>query len=269
MLQRNQWLLLIPAVTICAAFFLLPMARLLMLSVEDGWLTYYSAIIRERQYLESLLYTVVLASVVTMVSLLLSTISGLFLAKNQFPGRSILIAMLTFPLAFPGVVIGFFVIMLGGRQGLSALLGMAITGDRWVFAYSMMGLFVGYIYFSIPRVIVTVMASAEKIDPQLIEAARALRASGWRIFLDVTLPSLKPGLIASGSICFATAMGAFGTAFTLATDIDVLPMSIYTEFTLSANFGMAAALSIVLGIVTWVCLWIANRYQNNNMVMGA
>lgn len=50
-------------------------------------------------------------------------------------------------------------------------------------------------------------------------------------------------LLAAGAICFATAMGAFGTAFTLATRIDVLPMIIYTEFTLQANIAMAAALS--------------------------
>jgi undecaprenyl pyrophosphate phosphatase UppP len=55
---------------------------------------------------------------------------------------------------------------------------------------------------------------------------------------------LKPAfMLAAGAICFATAVGAFGTAFTLATKINVLPMVIYTEFTLQANVAMAAALS--------------------------
>lgn len=52
-------------------------------------------------------------------------------------------------------------------------------------------------------------------------------------------------------------MGAFGTAFTLATRINVLPMVIYTEFTLQANIAMAAALSFVLGAVTWLALALA------------
>ena len=55
-----------------------------------------------------------------------------------------------------------------------------------------------------------------------------------------SLPALKPAIISAGAICFATAMGAFGTAFTLATHINVLPMMIYTEFTNYANFAMAA-----------------------------
>ena len=54
-------------------------------------------------------------------------------------------------------------------------------------------------------------------------------------------------------------MGAFGTAFTLATNIDVLPMLIYTEFTLAANFSISAALSVGLGIITWLILRLPAR----------
>ena len=77
-----------------------------------------------------------------------------------------------------------------------------------------------------------------------------------------------PSLIAAGAIAFATAMGAFGTAFTLATNIDVIPMVIYTEFTLSANIAMAAALSIVLGIVTWALLLIARSLSGTTVAAG-
>jgi putative spermidine/putrescine transport system permease protein len=128
---------------------------------------------------------------------------------------------------------------------------------RRYLAYSMTGLFLGYLYFSIPRVITTVMAAAEKVDTNLEEAARSLGASPWTVTIDVLIPALKPGLVSSGAICFATSMGAFGTAFTLATDIDVLPIVIYTEFTLSANIAMASALSIFLGIITWGILTLA------------
>jgi putative spermidine/putrescine transport system permease protein len=161
------------------------------------------------------------------------------------------------------------VIMLAGRQGLIGALSLKLTGDRWVFAYSMSGLFLGYLYFSIPRVIVTVMASATKLDASLEEAARSLGASPWRITRDIVLPALSPGLIAAGAVCFATAMGAFGTAFTLATDIDVLPMTIYTEFTLNANMMTAAGLSIVLGIVTWAVLALARSVSGSAVAASA
>ncbi|MDY7507504.1 ABC transporter permease [Ralstonia sp. L16] len=249
--------LLAPAVALFCAFWLLPMAALLRVSGSEGLVATYTAALTTPRYLGSLFSTVVLSAAVTLATLILSTIAGLFLVRHNVPGKRMITAMLTFPLAFPGVVVGFMVILLAGRQGLLGDLTHKLVGEKWVFAYSIGGLFLGYLYFSIPRVVLTVMAAAEKLDRSLEEAARSLGASSWQVTRDVLVPGLAPALIASGAICFATSMGAFGTAFTLATDIDVLPMTIYTEFTLNAGIAMAAALSVVLGVVTWLVLAIA------------
>jgi len=157
------------------------------------------------------------------------------------------------------------VIMLAGRLGVFASISLALGGDRLVFAYSMVGLFMGYLYFSTPRVLLTVMGVAEKLDGRLIEAARSLGAGPWAVQRDIVLPALAPAFVAAGSICFATAMGAFGTAFTLATRIDVLPMVIYQEFTESANIAMAAALSVMLGLVAWAILALARLNGGSNV----
>lgn len=251
-------LLICPFFICFAAFFLLPMARLVIAAStgEQGMAVYWEMITTGR-YLTTLCYTVALSAGVTLATLVISGISGVFLQRNRFFGKSFIVALLTFPLAFPGVVVGFMIILLAGRQGILGSITGALTGSRLVLAYSMTGLFLGYLYFSIPRVITTIMAAAEKIDPSLEEAARSLGASAWAVARDVMIPALTPGLISSGAICFATAMGAFGTAFTLATDIDVLPIVIYTEFTLSANIAMASALSIFLGGITWGALLLA------------
>ncbi|THF61022.1 ABC transporter permease [Pseudothauera rhizosphaerae] len=249
---------LLPAAIFFIAFFILPMGRLFIVggSGSRGW-SAYAAILTDAVYFNALLATLGVAAATTVTTLLVSGVAGVFLQRHPFPGNRLLVSLLTLPLAFPGVVIGFMVIMLAGRQGLIGTLTQALGGDRLVFAYSLAGLFMGYVYFSIPRTLLTIMAAAEKLDPRLEEAARSLGASTWRVVRDVILPGLKPALISSGAICFATAVGAFGTAFTLATRIDVLPMVIYTEFTLSANIAMAAALSFVLGAVTWLVLALA------------
>ncbi|MDE1183874.1 ABC transporter permease [Paraburkholderia sp.] len=261
--------LIAPALAVFLAFWLLPMVSLAQISGDGHAFATYRAMLTHPRYMSSLAATVALSAAVTLATLVLSVIAGLHLARREFAGRRTLLALLTFPLAFPGVVVGFMVIMLAGRQGLIGALSMKLTGDRWVFAYSMTGLFLGYLYFSIPRVIVTVMASASKLDPTLEEAARSLGASSLRISCDIVLPALSPGLIAAGAVCFATAMGAFGTAFTLATDIDVLPMTIYTEFTLNANMVTAAGLSIVLGLVTWLVLWLARNVSGSAVAASA
>ncbi|EKE78967.1 MULTISPECIES: ABC transporter permease [Oceanibaculum] len=267
--KRDNFLLamlLAPALLVFCAFFLLPIGRLALAAGTgpDG-LSAYAAILTNPRYRESLIATVLLSAGVTLATLVLCAVCGLFLERNRFPGRAVLIGIMTLPLSFPGVVVGFLVIMLAGRQGLIGDLTQALSGSKLVFAYSMAGLFLGYLYFSIPRVILTVMASAGKLDRRLEEAARSLGASTFAVTRDVILPGLLPALLSSGAICFATSMGAFGTAFTLATNIDVLPMVIYTEFTLHANIAMAAALSLILGLITWAVLALARTAAGSSV----
>lgn len=259
-------LLMLPAGIVFAAFFLMPLAQLVVIggSGKLGWAA-YAEVFSGSYYLKSFAQTIALSLAVTLFTLVVSGIAGVFLERNRFPGHSVLTAMLTLPLAFPGVVIGFMVIMLAGRQGLIPDITDKLVGERLVFAYSMAGLFMGYVYFSIPRTILTVMAAAEKLDPRLEEAARSLGAGPLRVVRDVMLPALKPAFLAAGAICFATAMGAFGTAFTLATRINVVPMVIYTEFTLQANVAMAAALSFVLGAITWAALAFARSLTGSSV----
>jgi putative spermidine/putrescine transport system permease protein len=268
--SRRLFLLALPALVVFAAFWLLPIANLILQSGsgERGFATYWQVLSTPR-YATGLLVTMLLSAGVTAVTLGIAVVSGLFLVRNRFPGRSLLVSSLTLPLAFPGVVVGFMVIMLAGRQGLVGSVSLWLTGEKLVFAYTFAGLFVGYVYFSIPRVILTVMASAEKLDFMLEEAARSLGANGWRVVADVILPGLAPALMSSGAICFATSMGAFGTAFTLNAGIDVLPMIIYNEFTLNANIATASALSVVLGFITWIVLALARTFAGAGVAAAA
>src|SRR6201981_918998 len=260
------WLCLLPLAAVTAAFFLLPMARLVVTGAEGPQgAAGYLAILAEPRYRATLINTVLLATATTVVTLIVATIAGMFLQRHRFVGREVLVAMLTFPLAFPGVVVGFMIILLAGRQGLIGDVTNRLTGQKLVFAYSIYGLFLGYLYFSIPRVILTIMAAVQKLDPGLEEAARSLGAGPWAVQRAVVLPALARAFVASGAIAFATAMGAFGTAFTLATNIDVLPMLIYTEFTLAANIAISAALSVGLGLVAWAVLALARSFGGNTV----
>lgn len=257
---KARWRLacIAPAVAFFAAFWLLPIVRLIALPADKGWQTYF-IVLTEAKYLTSLLNTLLLSLAVTALTLVLGAAVGIFLARSRFIGRRVLISLLTLPLSFPGVIIGFFVILLGGRQGAIATLADSMGLGRWTFAYGLLGLFLAYLYFSLPRAIASYAAAAEAMDRALEEAARSLGASRWHIIRDVWVPELAPTTLACGAIVFATAMGAFGTAFTLASKFEVIPITIYNEFTNYANFALAASLSITLGLVTWAALALARR----------
>lgn len=261
--SRQRWLLLgcaAPAGAFFLLFWLLPVMRLLALPAEKGWQTYF-AVLTDSRYLSSMLQTVALSLVVTLATLVLGSAVGIYLARCEFRGKRVLLSLLTLPLSFPGVIVGFFVILLGGRQGLVADISDALTGNRITFAYGLLGLFLAYLYFSLPRAIATYAAAAESMNLQLEEAARSLGASRLRVARDVWLPELAPTTLACGAILFATSMGAFGTAFTLASKFEVIPITIYNEFTNYANFALAASLSISLGVVTWLVLFVARHFK--------
>ncbi|MDE1949619.1 MAG: ABC transporter permease subunit [Burkholderiales bacterium] len=250
---------LAPALVFFVAFWLLPMAGLAALPASTGAATYF-VVLTEPRYLASLVQTTLLSIAVTAVSLALAAAVGLYLGRRRFAGRRLLLSVLTLPLSFPGVIVGFFVILFGGRQGPIASLSDALFGTRITFAYGVSGLFLAYLYFSLPRAIASFTAVAERMAPDLEEAARSLGAGRLRIVLDVWWPALAPTAMASGAILFATSMGAFGTAFTLASRYEVLPITIYNEFTNYANFALAASLSIALGAMTWGVLFLARRF---------
>lgn len=259
---NQRWLLLgcmAPAAVFFLAFWLLPVARLVALPANQGWRTYF-AVLTNSRYLESMADTLALSLAVTLATLLLGGAVGIYLARRDFRGKRLLLSLLTLPLSFPGVIIGFFVILLGGRQGLVADLAAATGMGRVTFAYGLLGLFLAYLYFSLPRAIATYAAAAESMNLQLEEAARSLGASRLRVARDVWLPELAPTTLACGAILFATSMGAFGTAFTLASKFEVIPITIYNEFTNYANFALAASLSIALGLVTWAVLFAARHF---------
>ena len=131
------WLCLLPLAVVTAAFFLLPMARLVVTGAEgpQGFAGYL-AILTEPRYRATLINTVLLAAATTVATLAVATVAGMFLQRHRFPGRAVLIAMLTFPLAFPGVVVGFLIILLAGRQGLIGDVSNRLFGEKLVFAYS-------------------------------------------------------------------------------------------------------------------------------------
>jgi putative spermidine/putrescine transport system permease protein len=248
-----------PAAAFFVAFWLLPAVRLVLLPASRGWQTYF-AVLTEPRYLASLVQTTVLSAVVTLVSVVIAAAVGLQLGRSSFRGRRVLLSIMTLPLSFPGVIVGFFVILLGGRQGPIANFSEYLTGNPITFAYGVTGLFVAYLYFSMPRAIASFTAATEAMDPELEEAARSLGAGRAAIARDVWIPALAPTALSCGAVIFATSMGAFGTAFTLATRFEVLPITIYNEFTNYANFALAASLSLALGIVTWVVLFVARHW---------
>lgn len=249
------FLLSSPVAVLYILFLGLPLVTLVRLSVQGDQLwSNYVEVLTGPAYQYSILVSLGIAVTVTIITTVLGILLSYFLARNDFKGKRLVISIINFPTSLPGILIAWGIIVLFGRMGIFSLLASAITGGRpgsFAFAVSIWGVLVGYTYFTLPRVTMTLLSSMEKLDRDLEEAALSLGANKIQTFRHVVLPEIKPGVASGVVLSFSINMVAFGTALLLAAgQVSVLPLKIYEVVLGFGDYNLAAALAIILTIIT-------------------
>ncbi len=176
------------------------------------------------------------------------------LARTQFPGRTVLRAMVLLPMVLPPVVGGVALLFALGRKGL---VGQYLY--RWfdiTLPFTTTGAVVAVTFVAMPFLVITVEAGLRSLPPGYEEAARTLGAGRLATFWRVTLPLLAPQLAAGAALAFARALGEFGATITFAGNVAgrtrTLPLAVYTD--LQTDREAALALSVVLLAVSLIVL---------------
>lgn len=254
--------LLAPLVTAVAVLLVWPLITLATTSTagEAGPdLSRYAAVLTSARHLRVFAVTALIAVASTGVALALCVPAALHLHRAEVLGSGrgsrLLAVAVSLPLSLPGIVIGFFVILLFGQSGVVPEGIEAIAGaPRLRIAYTATGLLLGYVYFQIPRIILVVRGAARAVSWDAVDAARTLGASTWLTYRVVVIPALRPAIANAAGLCVATAFGAFGTAATLSRGISVVPLEIAATFTDRFRPEEAATLSILLAALTTTVL---------------
>lgn len=249
----------LPFIAIILVLLVWPMLIILLRSLRnpDGslGLDTYLAVLTNSRYQDSLLFTAGLAIGSTILALAICVPAGLYLERDTSRTGRLLAVALTIPLSLPGIVIGFFIILMLGNTGVMPKLTESVTGERsFRVAYTWIGLLLGYLYFQLPRVVLVVRGAAGAVKHDTIDVARSLGASTLTVYRRVVLPTLRPALASAAALALATAFGAFGTAATLSRGIKVIPLEVASAFTESFQPDRAAALSVLLAVLTTVIL---------------
>ncbi|WP_404788894.1 sulfate ABC transporter permease subunit CysW [Altericista sp. CCNU0014] len=195
----------------------------------------------------------------TAISVPLNTVFGLcaawVLARNRFPGRSLLISILDLPFAISPVVVGLMLVLLYGEQGW---LGPALQALGVKFIFNTPGIVLATVVVTLPFVAREVMPVLEEAGPAEEEAAKTLGAKDWQIFWRVTLPNIRWGLLYGVLLTNARAMGEFGAVAVVSGNIagktQTLPLFVeeaYKNYQTEAAFGAATILAF-LAVVTLV-----------------
>ncbi len=225
----------------------------------------YLSVLSSSQYVQSFVNTFLLSVLSTIIALIICIPAGIYIEGTSGNDRKLLAVALTIPLSLPGIVIGFFVIITFGFTGVVPKLFEAITGTRRLsFAYTFYGMLLGYVYFQIPRVILTIRGAISNMSKDVLDSAKTLGASTMQIYFHVIFPTLRPAIISAASLSLATGFGAFGTAATLSRGYRVIPLEIATAFTESFQPKLAGAMSLILVLMTTVLLFGVNKFNEFN-----
>lgn len=188
------------------------------------------------------------ATVTTVFSVVVGVAISHALEKYDLRFEGTLIALISFPIALPGIVVAFMIIVLFGRTGLLTNLVAFFTGGNPIdlaIAVSVFGLFLGYSFSLIPRSTMVLRGAYAEINEDAEEAARALGASPLLTFYHVTLPQVWPGIVAAFILTFRTALAIFGTVLVLpALNVATLRINLEIE-NLGFNSQIAAAIGLL------------------------
>lgn len=282
-------LLLFPLIVFFAAGLLYPFAYMTLLSLTPSeavagggmmlleekvrgvrWealtLANYVHLFRDPYYLGTLRNSFLISFSVSALSIALCMAPAWLLIRKEFWGKRFLRAVLTIPMAFSGVIIGFLAVVMLGMAGAIPEAGRFVVGvplGQGV-AYTLTGLVLAYVYFQIPRATLNLESAARKFDWDLDAAARSLGASTWQRVRYVLVPLLMPAILSTMAVTFAVSMGSFGVALILLKKLSVLPVEVYLQMYTALDFEFAATMSIVLSITTMLTNLVLRRYSERH-----
>jgi molybdate transport system permease protein len=167
--------------------------------------------------LQAVWLTLELASLVTVVLLLIGTPIAWWLARTRSRLKGVVGALVALPLVLPPTVIGFYLLVAMGPHGWVGQLTHGLGWGNLPFTFA--GLVVGSVIYSMPFVVQPLQNAFEAIGDRPLEVAATLRAGPWDRFFSVVLPLARPGFVTAAILGFAHTVGEFGVVLMIGGNI--------------------------------------------------
>ena len=177
---------------------------------------------------------------------------GYALSRWRFPGRDVLDALLTLPMVMPPTVLGYYLLVVIGSQGVVGAWLLQNFGIRLIFTWQAAVIAATIVAF--PLVFKAARAAFENVDPQCEDAARTLGLGEWGLFLRVSLPLAWRGILAGLLLAFARALGEFGATLMVAGSIagqtQTLSIAVYE----AVQAGQDDTANFLVMVTSLVCM---------------
>ena len=188
----------------------------------------------------------------TAFALLVGVAAGYALARRRFFGRELLDAVLLLPMVLPPTVLGYYLLVVIGRRGWLGGWLDRVFGIQLIFTWQ--GAVIAAALVAFPFVCKSARAAFEGVDPQMEQAARVLGVSEIGVFLRVTLPLARRGILAGTLLAFARSLGEFGATLMVAGSIPGRTQTLSIAVYEAVQAGQDDVANLLVGIISAVCV---------------
>jgi sulfate/thiosulfate transport system permease protein len=268
LLPWGRWGLRITAFLYLGFMVALPLATIIKNGVADGLPAFWGDVTNPTAF-AALKLTLTTSIIITIINAVMGTLTAYVLVRFRFPGMGLLNTLIDMPFAIPTLVTGVMLVALYGPQ---RTVGAWLNAHGIQVIFATPGIVLALLVITYPFVIRAVQPVLMEVEKGQEEAAYTLGASKWTTFRRVVLPSIAPALITGSLLCFARALGEFGSVVVVAGNIPgvtlTAPVYVYGQIE-SQNQRGASAMSILLLTLSFTLIltveWMQGRNRSTNV----
>ncbi|WP_024277586.1 ABC transporter permease [Xanthobacter sp. 126] len=253
--KSRDWALALPLAAFFTLFFLAPLGLLVAISFETErqmtgtlGLGQYAAFLTDGLNLAVLRDTLLVGAKATLLCLLFGYPLAWLCTRVAARWQAVLIFLVVLPIVTSVVVRTFAWIVILGRHGIvnEAILALGLSAQPLKLLFSETGVVIVLAQVQMPLMVLPLITTLQRIDPNLESASQALGAGAWRTFFKVTLPLSLPGIIAGTILTYTACVTAFVTQSLIGgSRLLFMPMMIFQQAMDLQNWPFAAAVSVI------------------------
>jgi sulfate/thiosulfate transport system permease protein len=243
-----RWVLIGIAGLFLSSFLLLPLINVFVQALAQGWSPYLAALTHP-DTVAAIRLTLTVAAIVVPLNVVFGIAASWAIAKFEFRGKPLLITLIDLPFSVSPVVAGLVFVILFGAQGF---LGPWLQEHNIQILFALPGIVLATLFVTFPFVARELVPIMQATGTEQEQAALTLGANGWQTFWQVTLPSVKWGLLYGIILCNARSMGEFGAVSVVSGHItgltDTMPLRVeklYQEYDATGAFAVASLLALL------------------------
>lgn len=240
--------------------FLLPVAGLVIFTLQMSWADFWQAI-SHPQVVASYKLSFGASLAGATINAIFGSLTAWVLVRYRFPGKKVVDALVDLPFALPTAVAGIALVTLYSTTGW---VGQYLQVWDIRIAYSEIGVIIALTYIGLPFVVRTVQPVLADFEKELEEASASLGASRWTTVRRVILPALLPALLTGYALAFARALGEYGSVIFISGNLpyrtEITPLLIVAKAE-QYDYQGAAAIGVVMLVAAFLLLLLINGLQ--------